>query len=107
MTNAVKQSLEDNLDQILENLPKEFHDDFKASMEAAEPVKPLSENEAKQEAILLIRDNPTIPIIDEAECAAIIEDGEQFWPDIAEVSESDLEQQKAEMLKAAHAAVSE
>jgi hypothetical protein len=47
MTSIVKQSLEDNMDAILENLPKEFHADLKSSVAAAAPEPVLSTDEAK------------------------------------------------------------
>lgn len=102
MTNAIQKSLEENKAQILESLPKEFHDDFIESIATSVPATPLTVAEAKAEAITMIRDNPTIAAIEDAECVAIIENGDEFCPTIAGASDDELEKQKAQMFKENH-----
>jgi len=103
MTNAVKQSLLDNQEAILEELPKEFHEDFKASIESAESIPALSEEDAKKEAIEAIKHNETIAATTDQECQAFIDNADVFQVSIAPLSDDELEQQKAEMLKEASA----
>lgn len=75
MTNYVKQSLEDNYSDILKNLPEEFHDDFKASLADAAPVKQDSESELRQVVIKVLKDNPNI---DHAKCIAAFDADQTF-----------------------------
>ncbi len=95
MSNLVKQSLEDNLDEILENLPKEFHDDMKSSIEAATPTPKLSDEEAKQHAAELMKENPAI--LDE-ECIPLLDSDTTLNKPIALPSEEELKLQMEQSL---------
>lgn len=72
MSNAVKASLEENMEHILDNLPKEFHEDLKKSVSEAAPMPKLTAAEAKKEAVECVKEN--MSIITEEGLAAIEND---------------------------------
>ncbi len=75
MTNAVKQSLENNSADILKNLPEEFHSDFKASMADAAPIAQPSDSELRQIVVKELKDNPNV---DDAVCIPAFEADKAF-----------------------------
>lgn len=99
MTNAVKESLQENMESILEKLPKEFHEDFKASVATATPTPQLTDEEAKKEAVEVIKHNPSIAAIDDKECQAYIDNGEEFYAAIEPATDEELKKQMKEMLE--------
>lgn len=96
MSNEVKQSLEDNLSAILENLPEEFHADLKASIEEATPQPILSAEQARVEAAQLMKENPDI---DDATCVPLLEKDNQIACAITQPSSEELEEQKRDSLQ--------
>lgn len=95
MSNAVKASLEENMEHILENLPKEFHEDLKKSVSEAAPIPKLSAAEAKKEAIECVKENNSI--IEEEGVAAIENDG-GFDASVQASSASASEDEQKEIL---------
>lgn len=95
MSNIVKESLEENMDEILKNLPEEFHSDLKASVEAAAPSEKLNAEQAKQQAAELMKENPSI---NDAECIPLLDSDTALNLAIAQPSGAELEVQKKNML---------
>ncbi|GAA6137317.1 hypothetical protein NBRC116583_10640 [Arenicella sp. 4NH20-0111] len=96
MSNEVKQSLEENLDVILENLPEEFHQDLKKSIESAAPQPILSPEQARVEAAQLMKEDPAI---DDKSCVPLLEEDPTIASSISQPSAEELEAQKSESLK--------
>lgn len=94
MTNLVKQSLQDNMDEILANLPDEFHNDFKASVESAELSPRLTVEQAKEQAAELMKENPSI---DDSECVPLLEADGLINKPIKQPNDQELELQKQEL----------
>lgn len=67
---TIKESLEANSEEILENLPKEFHEDFKKEVEAATEVAPQSPEEELEAIKAEMTANPAC---DEAALIAEVE----------------------------------
>jgi hypothetical protein len=105
MTNIVKQSLEDNMDVILENLPKEFHSDLKSSVATAAPQAVLSADEAKAEAIACIKENPSIENEDEA--IALVNSDPMIGQAIPQPPATELEIQQRDALAEVQASLAE
>lgn len=105
MSNIVKQSLEDNMDAILENLPEEFHADLKASVATAAASPVLSADEAKAEAIACIKENPTIENEDDA--IALVNNDFNIGQAIAQPSAEELQMQQKEALAGVQASSAE
>ena len=95
MSNEVKQSLQDNMSEILENLPKEFHEQHKASVESAGPSPKLTTDEAKAQAAELMKENPQIA---DKECVPLLDEDRELNQPIAQPNEAELELQKKELL---------
>jgi hypothetical protein len=95
MSNLVKQSLEDNEQEILENLPGEFHNDFKASIETAAPTARLNNEEAKDLASLLMQEDPSI---DDKECVPLLDSDNLINQVIQQPNDAELELQKEQLL---------
>ena len=95
MSNEVKQSLEDNMNEILKALPEEFHADFKASVENAEPSPKLSTDEAKAQAAELMKEDPSIA---DEECVALLDEDVLINQAIQQPNAEELEMQKKELL---------
>lgn len=95
MSNLVKQSLEDNEQDILKNLPDEFHNDFKASIETAAPATQLSDDEAKGLASLLMQEDPSI---NDQECVPLLDSDHLINQAIQQPSDAELELQKEQLL---------
>lgn len=94
MTNAIKKSLEENQEHILENLPKEFHDDFKASLDHAAPIAALSEDEAKKQAIELIKEHPEA---DDEAFKSLVEKADVFISTVEPASQEELDALQKEL----------
>lgn len=56
----IKKSLEENKDEILENLPKEFHADFDAEVKKAAEIKPPSAEEELAAIKAEMKANPDV-----------------------------------------------
>lgn len=98
---SAKKSLEDNKDEILANLPKEFHEDFLKGVETMEDqVATALEGEAAVEAIKA--ELVANPDVDEKAAAAELKEIKAPAP-APKATEAELEAQKAELLKAAQA----
>lgn len=95
MTNAIRKSLEENMEFILENTPKEFHEQAKATAAAAEPIAILSEDEAKKEALAIANDNPQV---DNETLETAIKQSDVFLSPIEKASDAELETQQKERL---------
>lgn len=95
MSNLVKQSLEDNEQEILKNLPSEFHNDFKASIETAVPSARLNNDEAKDLAALLMQEDPSI---NDQECVPLLESDNLINQVIQQPNDAELELQKEQLL---------
>jgi len=93
MDNIVKQSLEENKDIILENLPEEFHGDFKASIESAETMKVLSQAEAVKEAEQCMRENPNVLAETRREIMPSLENDQTLGQPAQQASEAELKEQ--------------
>jgi len=91
MSNTVKQSLEENMDDILKNLPEEFHEDLKASIETAAPSSKLTDEEAVIQASELMRDNPDI---DHEACIPLLAKDTRLNRPIPQPYDAELELQK-------------
>ena len=94
MSNAVKQSLQDNSDEILANLPDEFHNDFKASVEAATSTPKLTTEQAKELAAELMKENPSIS---DKECIPLLDSDTLINQPIKQPTDGELELQKQEL----------
>ena len=95
MSNAVKQSLQDNSDEILANLPNEFHEDFKASIEASAPTINLTIEQAKEQAAELMKEDPSIS---DEECIALLDSDILINRPIQQPNNEELELQKQELI---------
>jgi len=95
MSNEVKQSLQDNMSEILENLPEEFHEEHKASVESAAPSPKLTTDEAKAQAAELMKENPSIA---DKECVPLLDADPLINQSIVQPNEAELELQKEELL---------
>jgi hypothetical protein len=95
MSNAVKQSLQDNSDEILANLPDEFHNDFKACVQAAMPTEKLTIEQAKEQAAELMKENPSIA---DKECVALLDSDTLINQPIQQPKNEELELQKQELI---------
>ncbi len=95
MSNEVKKSLQDNTDEILKNLPDEFHADFKASVESAAPAPKLTDDEAKAHSAQLMKENPSIA---DEECVPLLDEDVLINQAIGQPNDEELEQQKKELL---------
>lgn len=103
MSNIIKESLQENLDQILENLPSEFHSDLKASIDAATPTPRLSTEEAKEQAAQLMKENPDIQ---DEECIALLDGDNLINQAIQQPKDEELELQKKQSIAEIQAALS-
>ncbi len=56
----VKESLQTNLDEILKNLPEEFHEDCKKQIDTVEEPSPLSEAEEFEAIKAELINNPDV-----------------------------------------------
>lgn len=99
MTNPVKQSLEDNMDSILENLPEEFHSDFKASVATAAPIPVLSKDEIVEQAEQCMRENPDVLAETRREIVPLLKTNQHLGQPIAQASNDELEAEKKEALE--------
>lgn len=95
MNNLVKQSLQDNLQDILKNLPDEFHSDLKKSIESASPATRLNNDDAKDLATQLMQENP---LIDDLECVPMLDSDSMTNQAIGQPSDAELERQKQQSL---------
>lgn len=95
MSNLVKQSLQDNTQEILKNLPDAFHDDFEKSIDAAAPATKLSDKEAKDLASQLMEEDPSI---DHTKCIPLLDSDNLINRMIQQPSDAELEIQKKELL---------
>lgn len=95
MTNIIKQSLEQNMDAILENVPVELHEEVKANIASAAPTPKLSMAEVKQAVIQELKDNPTV---DDAACIPMVETDESLGQAAAQPSAEELEAEQATRL---------
>jgi len=95
MSNVVKQSLQDNMNDILENLPKEFHEEHKASVENAEPSLKLTDDEARTQAAELMKEDPSIA---DEECVPLLDEDRLINQVIVQPNDAELELQKEELL---------
>jgi len=95
MSNLVKQSLKDNMQEILSNLPNEFHDDFKASVETTEPTPRLSKDEAIDLASSLMEEDSSI---DDKECIPLLHSDNLINCAIEQPSDAELAIQKEQLL---------
>ena len=95
MTNVVKESLQENMNSILENLPEEFHSDFKASVETAEPSPRLSTDEAKKQAADLMKENPSIK---DEECIPLLDSDTLINTAVQQPNSDELEIQKQQAI---------
>ena len=98
MTNLIKQSLEDNKDFILENLPKEFHTDFEASIDKAIPSEKLSKEQAVEQAERCMRENPNVLAETRREVLPQIQADNNLGKPIPQPSEAELEKQKEQAI---------
>jgi len=96
--NKIKQSLEENKGAILENLPKEFHADFEASIESAAPMVKLTPEEAVKEAEQCMRENPNVLAQTRREIMPLIETDQTLGQFVEPVPEASLEKQKQQAL---------
>lgn len=95
MSNLVKESLQDNMQEILKNLPDEFHNDFKTSIEKAGPSERLNDDEAKDLASTLMQENPSI---NDQECIPLLHSDNLINRIIQQPSDAELELQKEQLL---------
>lgn len=95
MTNVVKESLQENMNAVLENLPEEFHGDFKSSVESAEPSPRLSVDEAKEQAKQLMIENPDI---EHEECIPLIDSDRQINQPVTLPNKEELQLQKQDAI---------
>lgn len=94
-----KNSLEENKEEILANLPKEFHGDF---LKSIEEMPETQDTPLQGEAVVAAIKAELVANPDVDESAAAAELKEIKAPEsVAPVSEKELEAQKAEMLAAA------
>ena len=98
MTDAIKQSLEDNKDFILENLPKEFHADFEASIDKAMPNEILSNEQVVEQAELCMRENPHVLAETRREVLPQILADNNLNKPIPQPPEAELEKQKEQAI---------
>ena len=96
MSNVVKESLQENSEEILKALPTELHDEFKKSIESVEPTPRLSTEEAKEQAAALMKADPTIA---HEECIPLVENDAMINQAIQQPCDAELELQKQAALK--------
>ena len=95
MSNLVKQSLQDNMQDILKILPDEFHNDFKSSVETASSTVRLSDDEAKELASLLMQEDSSI---NDQECIPLLHSDNLINRIIQQPSDAELTLQKKQLL---------
>lgn len=95
MSNLVKQSLEENTQDILKNLPDEFHNDFKASIETATASARLNNDEAKDLASQLMQEDPSI---NDQECVPLLHSDNLINQVIQQPNDAELDLQKKQLL---------
>lgn len=83
---GIKDSLESNKEEILKNLPKEFHADFEKSLGEAQEETTLSEEEIKADVLANIPD-------------ALNEHAEDISSEIGGIEQPSEDQVKEEILK--------
>lgn len=95
MANSVKESLKENTNEILKNLPEEFHANFKAEMENAAPVPQQSDNELRKIVIEELKNNPNV---DGVVCISAFEADMMFNQAIPQPCKEELELEKQDLL---------
>lgn len=98
MSNPIKKSLEENKEQILKDLPEEFHSCLEAEISNCEPIPALSDEDAVKEAVEVIRHNPSIAAISDEDCQAILDNAETFMQEFEPATEAELKKQQEELL---------
>jgi len=96
MSNPVKQSLEDNKAEILQNLPEEFHKDFDASLADAAPEPQLSGKAAEDAVIAELKANPDV---DDGEWVYQFRKDPQIGQQLPPLSEEALAEEESSALK--------
>jgi len=94
MSNSIKESLRNNLEHILNAVPADLHEAVKTDIESLPLTHLLTVEEAKKQAIELIKENTGIPITNDAECEQLIEDPASFADKLKTVEPESIEKVK-------------
>jgi hypothetical protein len=102
--NKAKNSLQENLEEILANLPEEFHADIKKDIDGMSDGEEESLT-GEDEVAAIKAELVANPDVDESAAAAELKDIKAPTP-VSPASEAEIEEQKAQMLSEAKAQAS-